>query len=60
MILFILVIYMDKKEKTTKGIVVRIPVDEHKKIKKYLFEKEISFNEYVLNLIRKDMNKKKK
>lgn len=41
-----------------KALTVRIDEAEHKEIMKYLIDNNKSFNEYVLELIRKDMQKK--
>lgn len=38
-----------------KALTIRIVEEEHKEIKRHLIELELSFNEYVLMLIRKDM-----
>lgn len=38
-----------------KALTVRIDEAEHKEIMKHLIDEGISFNEYVLKLIRKDM-----
>lgn len=38
-----------------KALTVRIEEEEHKAIMKHLIDEGISFQEYVLELIRKDM-----
>lgn len=43
-----------------KALTVRIEEDEHKKIMKYLIDKDMSFQEYVMKLIEQDMNPQNK
>lgn len=42
------------------AMTVRIDENEHKKIRKYLIEKDATFQEYVLYLLREDMYKNSK
>ena len=41
-----------------KHLAIRMDHDEHRELKIMLAKKDLKFQEYVLNLIRKDMNKK--
>lgn len=50
---------MDKELIEMKKTTVRIEDNLHKKIMKMLLDKDISFQEYVMNLIDKDMNPNK-
>lgn len=43
-----------------KKTTIRIEDNLHKKIMKYLIDKDMSFQEYVMNLIDQDMNPKNK
>lgn len=43
-----------------KKTTIRIEDNLHKKIMKYLIDKDMSFQEYVMNLIDQDMNPKSK
>lgn len=40
-----------------KMLTIRLKEEEHKKIKKFLIDKNKSFQEYVLELIKEDMKK---
>lgn len=43
-----------------KKTTIRIEDEQHKKIMKYLIDKDMSFQEYVMMLIEQDMNPKNK
>ena len=43
--------------KDIKNVTIQIPTDTHKKIKLICSIKGISFKEYVLNLLEKEINK---
>ncbi|MGL5190772.1 MAG: hypothetical protein ACRC7S_14100 [Cetobacterium sp.] len=45
---------------TRKHLAIRMDKDEHKELKIMLAKKDLKFQEYVLDLIRKDINKKEK
>lgn len=42
-----------------KKTTIRIEDEQHKKIMKYLIDKDMSFQEYVMELIAQDMNNHK-
>ena len=42
-----------------KKTTIRIEDEQHKKIMKYLIDKDMSFQEYVMELIDQDMNNHK-
>ena len=43
-----------------KKTTIRIEDEKHKEIMKYLIDKDMSFQEYVMKLIEEDMNPKKR
>lgn len=45
---------------TRKHLAIRMDQDEHKKLKVMLAEEDLKFQEYIMELIKKDMEEKEK